>query len=145
MKYCPAIYPRNSLLVHKCNFHRKEEPHRCRKISVIGENLFVAQTPIFVELGTVRLEGVLAAQSLCEEIRSETEIGSTDGIEVIGARIPQHARAKGRKVGVESDLRRDRKFAISIWPDCNDRVSVDKSRADEEFPADAAQAPAKNA
>ena len=92
----------------------RRSPASCAEISVIGKNLTIAQTPVFVERHLVRLEGILAAQRLGKEVRCEREIRAAGRIEAVGASIPEQPDAKGCEIRLKSDIGRNWKGAISI-------------------------------
>ena len=58
---------------------------------------------------------------------------------MVGSGVAGEARAEGRKIGMESDFRRDGKVGDIIWRDRHEGTSVDKSRTREEFPSDVSQ------
>ena len=110
---------------------------------VIGENLFLAQASIVAKCSFVRLEGVLAAQSLGKEVRCEIEKSSAGRIEAVGTGISCHDCANGCQGRLQPDVRRDRDAGHRVRLQRNKRFSDEKSRTDEELVPNSAQDTAK--
>lgn len=84
------------------------------EMGVIGNDLILSHTPILVEGRSVRLKGILAAQSLRVEVRCEGERGSTGRIETVRAGIPGQLYAQGRKSRVKPEVGGDRNDAVIV-------------------------------